>query len=155
MSKKHKQHSSEFKAKGALAVLKNKATISELANRFGVHPTMITEGKQTLVEGATELFDKGPKVSPRSGSQNQRFSGPHPDQQIYPYRRRDIIIDGLIKCGPRTSLTFPLPGTSCPWWRAWTGKVERSRPSSCPFRLTDPEKSSIPTKFSINGYERR
>ena len=61
MSKKRKQHPPEFKAKVALAALKNEATISELAARFGVHPTMITRWKQALVEGAVELFDKGQK----------------------------------------------------------------------------------------------
>ncbi len=61
MSKKRKQHSPEFKAKVALAALKNEATVSELATRFGVHPTMITKWKQALVEGAAELFDKGQK----------------------------------------------------------------------------------------------
>ena len=61
MSKKRKQHPPEFKAKVALAALRNEATISELAARFGVHPTMITKWKQALVEGAADLFDKGQK----------------------------------------------------------------------------------------------
>lgn len=61
MSKKRKQHPPEFKAKVALAALKNEATVSELATRFGVHPTMITKWKQALVEGAAELFDKSQK----------------------------------------------------------------------------------------------
>jgi transposase len=61
MSKKRKLHSPEFKAKVALAALKNEATLSELAARFSVHPTMITRWKQALVEGAAELFDKGQK----------------------------------------------------------------------------------------------
>ncbi|OGP49406.1 MAG: transposase [Deltaproteobacteria bacterium RBG_13_43_22] len=51
----------QFKAKVALAALKNEATVSELTIRFGVHPTMITKWKQALVEGAAELFDKGQK----------------------------------------------------------------------------------------------
>ena len=59
MSKKRKQHPPEFKAKVALAALRNEETVSELAARFGVHPTMINNWKRALVEGATELFEKG------------------------------------------------------------------------------------------------
>jgi transposase len=59
--KKRQQHPPAFKAKVALAALKNEETISALATRFGVHPTLINKWKQALVEGATELFDKGQK----------------------------------------------------------------------------------------------
>jgi transposase len=59
--KKRQQHPPAFKAKVALAALKNEETISELAARFGVHPTLINKWKQVLVEGATDLFDKGQK----------------------------------------------------------------------------------------------
>lgn len=58
MSKKRKKYSAEFKAKVALAALKNEETTAELAQRFGVHPTMITTWKRALLEGASEIFDK-------------------------------------------------------------------------------------------------
>jgi transposase len=61
MSKKRKQHPPEFKAKVALAALKNEATVSELAARFGVHPTMIHGWKRALLEWASDLFDKSHK----------------------------------------------------------------------------------------------
>lgn len=38
---KRKQHHPGFKAKVAFEALKGKETVSELASRFGVHPTMI------------------------------------------------------------------------------------------------------------------
>jgi transposase-like protein len=42
MSKKRKKYPPEFKAKAALAAIKNKETISELAKRYGVYPNMIS-----------------------------------------------------------------------------------------------------------------
>ena len=62
MIKKRKQYSPEFKAKVALAALRNEGSIPELAVRFEVHPTMIGNWKQELIEGAAELFDKGQKT---------------------------------------------------------------------------------------------
>ena len=58
MSQKRKQHSSQFKAKVALAALQNQETTAQLSSRFGVHPTMISAWKRQLLDGAAELFDK-------------------------------------------------------------------------------------------------
>lgn len=62
MITKRKQYSPEFKAKVALAALRNEASIAELAARFEIHPTMIGSWKRELAEGAAELFDKGQKT---------------------------------------------------------------------------------------------
>ncbi len=69
MSKKRKQYSPEFKAKVALAALKDEMTAAELAARFGVHPTMIAAWKRTLLEGAADIFDKGQKSRKQSEEQ--------------------------------------------------------------------------------------
>jgi len=60
MSNKRKKYSPQFKAKVALAALRNEQTIAELAQRFGVHPTMIAVWKRALVESATDIFEKMP-----------------------------------------------------------------------------------------------
>jgi len=61
MSNQRKRYTPAFKAKVALAALKNEETAAELAQRFGVHPTMITAWKRALMDGATDVFDKGHK----------------------------------------------------------------------------------------------
>jgi transposase-like protein len=61
MSRKRKQHSAQFKAKLALAALHNEESTAQLANRFNIHPTMISAWKRQLLDGAVELFDKNHK----------------------------------------------------------------------------------------------
>jgi transposase len=56
---KRKQHKPEFKAKVALEALKGEQTVSELASRFEVHPTMIHQWKKALMEGASGIFERG------------------------------------------------------------------------------------------------
>ena len=59
---KRKKHNPEFKAKVALEALKGEHTVSELATRFGVHPTMIHQWKRALLEGASGVFERGGKA---------------------------------------------------------------------------------------------
>jgi transposase-like protein len=66
MGKKRNKYSAEFKAKVALVALKEEETMSELAARFGVHPTMINNWKRALVDGAADIFDKGHKTRKQS-----------------------------------------------------------------------------------------
>ena len=50
----------------ALEALKGERTISELASRFSVHPTMIHQWKKALLDGASGVFERGgaPKTAP-------------------------------------------------------------------------------------------
>ncbi|PXW67318.1 transposase [Loktanella sp. PT4BL] len=61
---KRKQHHPEFNAKVALEALKGEETVSELASRFGVHPTMIHHWKQAFLEGASGVFERGSRKAP-------------------------------------------------------------------------------------------
>jgi transposase len=56
LKQNRRKHSSSFKARVALEALKGEETIAELANRFEVHPGQIRKWKQSLVEGAADIF---------------------------------------------------------------------------------------------------
>ena len=62
MTTKRRNHSPEFKAKVALAAIRNEQTTAELSQRYGVHPTMISTWKKELIESAGNLFDKRQKL---------------------------------------------------------------------------------------------
>ena len=47
-----------------MRALKGEETVSELASRFRVHPTMIHQWKRTLLEGASGVFERGGRKAP-------------------------------------------------------------------------------------------
>jgi transposase len=59
-----RNHSAAFKAKVALAAIQGEQTLAELAQRFDVHPTQITQWKSQLLERAPEAFGEGADKSP-------------------------------------------------------------------------------------------
>lgn len=59
MNQKRKQYSATFKARVAMQALREEATVAELAQQHGIHPTMIAHWKRQLVEHAAEVFEHG------------------------------------------------------------------------------------------------
>jgi len=51
-----KQYSSEFKARVALEAVKGEQTLSELSQKYEVHPNMIAKWKSQFMEAAPKIF---------------------------------------------------------------------------------------------------
>jgi transposase-like protein len=54
-----RNHTPAFKAKVALAALKNDRTIAQLAVQFDVHSNQISAWKEQLAAGAVDVFGRG------------------------------------------------------------------------------------------------
>ena len=51
-----RNHTPTFKAKVALAAVRNDKTLAELAKQFDLHPNQITDWKNVLLERAASVF---------------------------------------------------------------------------------------------------
>jgi len=54
--RQRRNHSGSFKAKVALAALREDKTLSELSEQFEVHPNQISDWKRQLQDKASEVF---------------------------------------------------------------------------------------------------
>ena len=71
MSKQRRIHGDDFKARVALAAVKEHKTVNELASQFGVHTSQIQEWKRRLLEGAKDLFHGGKTRKQQAGNESE------------------------------------------------------------------------------------
>jgi transposase-like protein len=62
MARKRKSYTAALKAQLALAAVRGDRTANELAAQHGIHPTLISNWKKTLLDGAPSLFAEGGKA---------------------------------------------------------------------------------------------
>ena len=69
MPVKRRRHSAEFKFRVALEAAKEQQTISQLASKFSLHPTQISDWKKQLLEKGKTVFQSNGKSNGKPKSQ--------------------------------------------------------------------------------------
>ena len=69
MPRKRKSHSVSFKAKVAIAAVREQETVAQLSSRYAVHSSQIHQWKRQLLEGVEGLF--GTVGRPRKGDSDE------------------------------------------------------------------------------------
>ena len=67
MKRTRRNHKAAFKAKVALAALKDEKTLAQLAQQFDVHASQITTWKEQLLERVSEVFATAAERKDASG----------------------------------------------------------------------------------------
>jgi len=73
MANIRKKHGVDFKAKVALAAVREDCTVAERSSRYGVHASQIHAWKKTAIDGLGSLFAKG-KGAPSDTADDARLA---------------------------------------------------------------------------------
>lgn len=69
MTQRKRTFSAEFKAKVALAAIREEGTLAQLASKYNVNPNMVSKWKQQALQQFGQLFDKKNAALPLSSEE--------------------------------------------------------------------------------------
>lgn len=72
MTSKRKVHSAKFKSKVALDALRERETLSELAQKHQLNPNQISQWKQQLMQGSESIFERKRGVRPKAQTEKEQ-----------------------------------------------------------------------------------
>lgn len=73
MKKTRRKFTSAFKAKVAMEAIKERATLSELASKFELHPNQISLWKREFMENACKAFDGAKDTEKEEGTDVEKL----------------------------------------------------------------------------------
>ena len=77
MTNIRKKHSAEFKAKVAMAAIREEGTIAEISSKYGVHASQVNAWKKTVQEGVKGLFGGEKKAAAADTVDSAQVSALH------------------------------------------------------------------------------
>lgn len=97
MKRTRRKFTSGFKARVALEAIRERYTLSELSEKFEIHPTQITKWKKDFLENASSVFET-------SGKKDDEDDVVDVDQLFSKIGRLEIERDFLKKTLKKTGL---------------------------------------------------
>ena len=77
MTNIRKKHSAEFKAKVAMAAIREEGTVAELASKYMVHASQIHAWKKAVQDGVAALFEGDKKAARAEASDKSKLAALH------------------------------------------------------------------------------